>query len=225
MRTIQLTRLCVFCCFFVCNSLFAQTIQLSGSVTNDPGFPLPWATVEIYNSTGTPLGYINMEEDEFWELNVPVPASPPENYYAKVLDWSLSNFTPEVWDNIPCNGCDPVANGTPIAVSASNIGGIDFIISGTGWHISGNVQDEVATNLEGVEVCAVKIVHELTIGCATTDINGGYDIGGLQDIPNDITVYISNQGPHAVLQDMWGGGTAECCDFSQADIIDMSAGY
>jgi hypothetical protein len=200
-------------------------ILLSGSVTNDYGFPLPWAHVEILDDSGASLGFINMDEDEFWEIPVPVPDTPPATYYAQVLSWSLPNFTPEVWDNIACNGCDPLlVTPTPISVDADDLGGIDFVISGVGYQISGNVQDSLTNNLEGVDVCALKVVHQVDIGCATTDIDGNYNIPGLQDSPDDITVYIANTGSNEVVSEMWGGPPGECCDFDQAQIIDMSAG-
>jgi hypothetical protein len=202
--------------FLLCAPVQAQTI--SGSVTNDFGFPLPWAVVEIRDSGGTIVGSNNPEEDEFWEVTVPAPGI----YFANVVNWSVNGFTAEAWDDVPCNGCDPsTEGGTPIDTTGGDVGGINFVISG-GYNISGNVQDSGATNLQGVLVCAFKVVHALQLGCAGTDVSGNYTIGGIQDISDDLIVRIDDTGGHVVIPEVWDN--RPCCDISQGDIIDMSSG-
>ncbi|MDX1410276.1 MAG: hypothetical protein R3330_19130, partial [Saprospiraceae bacterium] len=106
----------MFCCL-----VQAQTI--SGSVTNDNGYPLPWAEVEIRDSDGSVVGLANPEEDEFWEVNVPSPGI----YYANVVNSSVNGFTAEAYDDIPCNGCDPSTEPgtTPIDTTGGDVGGIN----------------------------------------------------------------------------------------------------
>jgi len=108
------------------NVLDAQLVRqtaLSGRVTNSLNLPLQQVAVELLDDNGTPVGYPAITDfDGQWVKGIPDPGS----YYVRTLGQSTPGYRPEVWDDVPCDGCDVVAEGTPIVVSGDDVTGIDI---------------------------------------------------------------------------------------------------
>ena len=98
-------------------------LQISGTVTKESAQPIPGYYIDVFNSTGENV-CCGASTDESGNWSVLVPAS--GTYYARSATWNETIYQPEIWDNIPCNDCDPVATGTPIVVTDGDVGGIDF---------------------------------------------------------------------------------------------------
>jgi hypothetical protein len=102
----------------------AQT--LSGRVTADNGVPFDNVAVDVLDYSGSLVGFAAFTNNN-GEWNKSVPGS--GTYYVRTVgSWTIG-YQPEIWNNIPCDGCDPVINGTAIVVADIDVGSIDFALA------------------------------------------------------------------------------------------------
>jgi len=101
----------------------APAYLLSGTVATDTEQPLEGVVVEVFDSGGSAVccGGVTDAAGQ-WSQAIPQPGT----YYLRTASGTSPGWLPEIWDDIPCDGCDPAATGTPIEVSDGDVGGIDF---------------------------------------------------------------------------------------------------
>ncbi|MEE4296989.1 MAG: hypothetical protein V2J20_10310, partial [Wenzhouxiangella sp.] len=96
---------------------------LSGRVFTDQGTPLTSAAVEVLDESGVLVGSpVLVGAQGEWLQGVPGPGS----YFARTQIGSTPGYQPEVWNDVPCDDCDVVAEGTAIVVGTNDVSGIDF---------------------------------------------------------------------------------------------------
>ncbi|MFC1777985.1 hypothetical protein ACFL3I_11705, partial [Pseudomonadota bacterium] len=98
-------------------------VTLSGTVTDHNGQPMPNVAVDVLDSEGSLVDSAAFTDSEgFWSK----PVISYSTYYAKTIgEWAPAHQA-EIWDDIPCDECDAVAVGTPIPVTDTDVGGVDF---------------------------------------------------------------------------------------------------
>jgi len=113
----------VIALYFLSGTALAEVQTLSGRVTNSNGVPFDDVAVDVLDDSGSLVGFAAFTNDN-GEWNKSVPGS--GTYYVRTVgSWTIG-YQPEIWNNIPCDGCDPLAVGTPIAVNGEGAAGIDF---------------------------------------------------------------------------------------------------
>jgi len=101
---------------------------LSGRVTDDRNIPFVDVAVEVLDESGSLVdGQTFTDSDGEWIKNVPALGT----YYVRTVGEWTPGYLPEIWNNISCDGCDPVATGDPIEVMDADVGGIDFQLEPT----------------------------------------------------------------------------------------------
>lgn len=106
---------------------------IAGTVTRfSDGSPVGgW--VDVYDSGGTYAGSDDLEGGIY-----AVPGLATGAYFVRTNNWD--GWIDEVYDDVPCNGCDPTI-GDPVAVQEGQLTpDVDFVLS-TGGAISGRVRD------------------------------------------------------------------------------------
>jgi hypothetical protein len=99
---------------------------IAGAVTHDSQ-PLGGATVKIFDAAGAQMGSVLTDAGGAY-LTVGALVLPPGTYY--VTAGGIDGFSGELYDNIPCDACDPTT-GTPVSVVAeTTTGGVDFDLPG-----------------------------------------------------------------------------------------------
>ncbi len=145
---------------------------ISGTVSQrTTGEPIEGAMIFIRKETGNPHLYTMSSSTGTYLVEM----LPPGNYTARVQD---DYHQGELYDDIPCEGCDPAA-GTPIAVDLNAVtGDIDFALERLA-EISGRVTHSVTGQpLEFVDV-EVYDASGALIGSGETDTSGDYAVQGL----------------------------------------------
>ncbi len=117
-----------------------RAFLLSGTVTNQLAHPIAGLNIEVFDEQGNAV-CCNGTTGELGEWSMPVPQ--PGSYYVRVDYKSTQSYVPEIWNDIPCDDCDPVATGDPIVVTDADVGGIDIeletVIEPTGVCGSGDL--------------------------------------------------------------------------------------
>jgi hypothetical protein len=104
----------------------ARQTAVSGRVTDSHDSPLLQVAVELLDDTGNPVGYPALTDfDGQWVKGVPGAGT----YYVRTLGQSTPGYRPEAWNDVPCDSCDVVAEGTPVVVSGDDVTGINFELS------------------------------------------------------------------------------------------------
>ena len=147
--------------------------SISGTISQrTTGEPIEGASVSIWDEAGEPAGFGNPDETGAYTAE----NLPPGNYYATVQDIYHRG---ELYDDIPCEGCDPTG-GTPIAVELNtDTGEIDFALERLG-SISGRATHSITGQpLQFVNVEVYDATGAL-VGMGETDTSGDYLVQGLQ---------------------------------------------
>ena len=152
--------------------------RIAGTVTASAGgAPLTSVGLQVYSSTGIPAteGFT----DDTGEY-VTLAGLPSGTYYLRAEDFDRQ-YLSEIYDNIPCVGCDApevLAAGTPIVVTAgATASGRNFQLA-RGGSISGRVVSAASgTGVGGVQVRAQG--EGGAFGSDNTDVDGNYTIDGL----------------------------------------------
>ncbi len=145
--------------------------RVSGTVTHDPsGDPIQGAIVDIFDTNGDHVSWGGTDSSgEYISFYAVVPGT----HYVKT--WNDLGYTNELYDDLPCIGCD-VTTGTPVEVAAGATNSdIDFALR-LGGLIAGTVT-EMGTSLpiEGVHVDIFDSEGDFqTFGA--TDADGNYTI-------------------------------------------------
>jgi hypothetical protein len=106
---------------------------ISGFVTDTGGLGAASGQVSLYRSSGDLAGTGQILVNGYYQIR----GLSAENYY--VVAFGDAGLIPEVYDDVPCLGCNPVTSGMPVPVSAGAMtSGIDFTL-GQGARISGTV--------------------------------------------------------------------------------------
>jgi hypothetical protein len=85
-------------------------------------------------------------------------------------------YQAEVYNNIPCNGCDPATTGTGISVTDGvNTPSIDFALASTTAHITGTVTTTAAVPVAGIDVVAYDGSGN-GLAVSNTDGSGHFDL-------------------------------------------------
>jgi len=100
-----------------------RAFLLSGNVTNQSAQAIAGLNIEVYDEAGNGV-CCDGTTDDLGEWSMPVPQ--PGSYYVRIDNRSTQVYVPEIWDDIVCDDCDPVATGDPIVVTDGDVGGIDF---------------------------------------------------------------------------------------------------
>jgi len=101
---------------------------LSGRVTNDRNIPFVDVALEVLDESGSLVDSQTFTDSNGdWIKNVPGLG----NYYVRTVGEWTPGYLPEIWNNIPCDGCDPVVTGDPIEVTDADVGGINFELEPT----------------------------------------------------------------------------------------------
>lgn len=91
---------------------------IRGTVTDDVGFSISGSSVVAFDVSGTPVGAASTGPTGEYEIgDVPVGTT--------FLVASAAGHASELWEDLPCEGCDPTT-GTPVAVVAGMNGPYDF---------------------------------------------------------------------------------------------------
>ena len=97
--------------------------RASGLVTGSGAGGLGGTRVEVFGVSGEWLGAGETDVNGFYLT----PAFPAGSYFLRTVNYG--GWTDELYDDLPCTGCDPTA-GTPVPVSAGGVsGGIHFALS------------------------------------------------------------------------------------------------
>jgi hypothetical protein len=107
--------------------------SITGFVTDAGGLGAFGGVVWAYGSSGVSAGGTRVLANGLYRIG----GLPADNYY--VAAQGDGGLIPEVYDNHPCVGCNPVTTGTAVPLSSGGTaGGIDFTL-GLGGKISGTV--------------------------------------------------------------------------------------
>jgi len=97
-----------------------------GKVVDQNGQPMAGVAVDVLDAEGSLVeGAAFTNENGEWLKSVPGPGT----YYARTVGSWTPGYQPEAWNDIPCDGCDVVAVGTPIVVVDVDVPGIDFALT------------------------------------------------------------------------------------------------
>ena len=160
------------------NFALAAGGRIAGTATASAGgAPLTSVGLQVYSSTGIPAteGFTD-DNGEY----VTLAGLPSGTYYLRAEDFDRQ-YLGEIYDNIPCVGCDApdgLAAGTPIVVAAgTTTSGRNFQLA-RGGSISGRVVSAASgTGVSGVQVRAQG--EGEAFGSDNTDVDGNYTIDGL----------------------------------------------
>ncbi len=104
------------------NSNLLEGAMLRGTVTDMANNPLPGVTIQFYDLIGQPYCCTRQTgADGKWER----PVSIFSTFYALARFTEPSGYQPQVFNQVPCSGCDVGATSNPIYLEYGK-GGIDF---------------------------------------------------------------------------------------------------
>jgi hypothetical protein len=108
---------------------------ISGFVHDDAGAGVASGYVSVYGSGGQTAGSSMVAANGFYRVGGLAAGS----HY--IVATGYGGLVSEVYDDVPCLGCDPVASGTPVPLSTGGLAsGIDFTLA-PGGGFSGTVTD------------------------------------------------------------------------------------
>jgi hypothetical protein len=112
--------------------------SFSGTLTDSSnGNPLVFRSVEVFGSSGNNIEIVNTDAHGFYRTSGYFGGF----YFAKT--GTSGTHIPELYDNIPCNDCDPVT-GTHIALTYPlNTPGIDFALDPIVCNFSDEFNDDL----------------------------------------------------------------------------------
>ncbi len=146
---------------------------IGGTVTQrTTGEPISGASIHIRKDTGNQSFYTSTDPDGTYLME----GLRPGNYTVQVESFGYQG---ELYDDIPCDGCDP-STGTPIAVALNTVTGeIDFELERLG-SISGRATQSITGEpLQFVDV-EIYDASGALVGMGETDTSGDYLVQGLQ---------------------------------------------
>jgi len=145
-----------------------QTGSIQGNVTDAvSGAPLAFEFVYIYDSTGN---FVTYGETDTAGHYFSTDGLSTGVYYA--FSWP-GNYLPELYNNIPCNGCD-VTTGTPINVTDDIVtSNINFAVTPYYGRITGTITNGTAP-LSDVVVLFYDGAGD-ALGSASSDAGGFYE--------------------------------------------------
>jgi hypothetical protein len=182
---------------YVANFDLDMGLTISGNVTDNLANPLQGIRVDIFDQSGTQVGFGDTDASGNYLAVLPGDGS----YYALIAEWSSGDFVPEVWNDTPCNGCDPVANGSAIVVSGASVGNINFSLQ-AGNTLSGLVTaEDGGAGLAGVQVCTAQLAEFRWIACRDTDGSGYYEFTGL--LRDDVVVWTQDLRGLQYVPEVW----------------------
>jgi hypothetical protein len=139
---------------------------ITGVVTGPEGLGAFGGEAYAYDAAGTPVGSVALAANGYYRI----PGLNAGNHY--VLARGPDSLIPQVYDAVPCLGCDPAASGTAVPVGAGTTTGIDFAL-GRGGRISGHVADAGGKPVAGATV-DIHSASGLRVGTARSDSRGFY---------------------------------------------------
>jgi len=147
------------------------TGSMTGRVTDSgTGLGIGDVFVFIYDSTGN---YVTFGQTDGAGFYASYDGLNTGTYYAFAPAYG---YQAEVYNNIPCNGCDPATTGTGITVTDGvNTPNINFALASTTAHVTGTVTTTAAVPVAGMQVVAYDASGS-GLAAATTDGSGNYDI-------------------------------------------------
>ena len=155
----------------------AQGGTISGTITEDgTGAPLQGIDLDVFDAQGR---FLSVSPNPFTDLNgdYVIVGLPTGTYFVEADPSSSQGYIDELYDDIPCLGCDPTT-GTPIAVTAPNdTPGIDFALE-PGGSISGTVTEESSGDPVTSVTVQVYNAQGRFVGSDFTT-TGGYSVSGL----------------------------------------------
>lgn len=149
------------------------TGAISGTVTDNASVPLSGITIGVFDCRGFAVAYVFTNASGAYVT----PATLGTGAYYVVA--SGSGYSPEVYDNIPCAGCNPNEVGTPIQVTdGATTLGINFAL-GAGGIVAGTVIDAgTAAPLVSVSVSLYNSTGAF-VTSGSTNASGIYSVVGL----------------------------------------------
>lgn len=117
----------IACVTFTLGGDGAGATAIAGQVTG-PNGPLEGAQVAIYDSVGNSIGAVLTDESGMY-LTAGALALAPGTYY--VIAGAFGHLS-ELYDNLPCSGCDPTTGTPVVAIEGATTGDIDFTLQSTG---------------------------------------------------------------------------------------------
>ena len=137
------------------------------------GLPVPYASADIYSSTGTSLGFTSANSAGVYAF----AGLPTGSYYVRTSANYLG-FVDQLYPTIPCANCS-VTTGSLVSVAVgATTSGIDFVLQ-IGATISGFVTDQATeAPIPNVFVQAYNASNNF-ISSATAAPDGSYIIKGL----------------------------------------------
>ena len=161
------------------NFALAQGGRISGRVTNTTGAGLQGVNVDVYKTSGTSYtwvgsGYTNT--DGTYTTNGGLQAG---SYFVRTYTYnSTAGLVDELYDDIPCLGCNPTV-GTPVAVAAGQTtAGINFVLS-VGGRISGTVTNAGTGQAASGTSVSFYDGNGYWVGSAVSDGLGVYTSSGM----------------------------------------------
>jgi hypothetical protein len=156
------------------NFALDQGGTISGTVTNEAtGFGIANITISINNSSGTQVQALNTNASGAYTTS----GLPAGNYFVRTSN--NQGFLDELYDNLPCVGCN-VTTGTPVGVIAGqNTPGISFALVQGGGSIAGTVTEAgTSLPLAGVSVRVFTSAGTF-VKFVNTNASGQYTHAGL----------------------------------------------
>lgn len=97
---------------------------LSGTVRDEFVNPMQEVLLEVFDESGKLIGTVQTNGLGQWSLGQLRSGI----YYVRTVPWTTPGYTPEIWDNKPCNQCDVLAIGDPVAVNNADRSTVDFLL-------------------------------------------------------------------------------------------------
>jgi hypothetical protein len=162
---------------------------VSGTVTDaDTGAGLLNAYLVLHDAAGVPLTYTWSTITGDYEFQT---ASPPGDYH--LVTYHSDDYFTEVYDNIPCSGCDITA-GTPIPVAAGVVTTAIDVDLRRGGMFSGRVtRSGSLTPVAGAEIR----IHDGTgtlVATVVTDADGEYAVADVLPTGSYFAKTFNDQG-------------------------------
>ncbi len=167
-----------------------RVFLISGTVTDASSDPIKDAVIQVFDAFGGPAvgGVSSTDQNGIWSQ----PVVDPGNYYAHVIESGRTEYVHEVWNDKPCDGCDPVATGDAIVVSAGDVPNIDFQLDYGGGTLNGVIVD-ADDGVTPVFPVRIDLVNSLTGEwegfAAENSADGSYSLQGIP--PGDYKVFFN----------------------------------
>jgi hypothetical protein len=96
---------------------------IAGRVTDSARRPLAGVVIETFDENGDEYCCTQLtDENGEWSKTV----SWPNSYYVRTRSDRASGYQAEIWNNTPCDNCDPVATGSRIYMERKHARYVDF---------------------------------------------------------------------------------------------------